>query len=405
MKKCDKEKTWDVVSMALLVFYISSHLIFKLSVLPESVPFLRECQWLGFCENLTGVLSLVIVLGRRTVFCKGQLLLILVSASALILSYAITADGSILSGYLVVIAVSRIDIKKIMDIYAVTASICLTIIIILSVVGFIYNKDTIPKDSIVFSYGFSHPNRLAGLLVSLSIALTVSFHEKKWLLSILINGLLAVFIFFVLRSYTATGVSILVLIDNTICHTQFTGRLTLLNKGAYATLTVLLPLVLVLLMLYCTVAYDENNIILKQFNSIVHARPRYANDYYLSNGGLSLFGKHQVYTDSYKTGIMFQTVDCSYCYFALITGLIPLITLGINYLVAVKHLFRCRNRLLFASLFAMSAIYGVMELYPMYVCTNATLLLISAAFFETVSNENKENLRIYNTGDFHAFCE
>lgn len=405
MKKCGKEIAWDAASIALLVLYISSQLIFKLSLLPESIPFVMEHQWLGVCENLTGVLSLVIVLGRRKAFCKGQLLLILVSTSVLILSYAVTSDGSILLGYLVVIAVSRLDIKRMMDAYAVTSSICLIAIITLSIFGLIYNKDTVPKNSIVFSYGFSHPNRLAGILVSLSIAITVSFYEKKWQLAVLINGLITAFIFFALRSYTATGVSILGLIANAICHVQFARRLALQNRALYTTLTTLLPLALVLLMLYCTVAYDEGNLILKQFNSFVHARPRYAHDYFLSNGGLSLFGKQQVYTDSYRTGIMFQTVDCSYCYFALISGLIPLVLLGLNYLVAVRHLYRHRKRLLFAFVFAISAIYGVMELYPMYVCTNATLLLISAAFFETAPNENKENLRIYNSGDFHAFCK
>lgn len=366
------------VASLIFMLYLMTQIALRFSTLSDSFPWIGDYKLIESFETLVATCCIVLMILRMKAMSTLGMVSTGLFSGLLVLSAHITHDNALLMSALVLVAVSFLDLDYLFKCYYRTVGVCVAVVILLSISGVIANKDAIPNGRIVFSYGMTHPNRLGVLMVSLVMAyLYVHRSDAKRLR---LYGALAVtglFSITALSSNSALVICILLAFMLAILDLKVINRHGVIRRWLSLLFAIAVPIGCGVAMLFLTARFDGSSPLMAAIDRLIHYRARYAHGYYLSHGGFSLFGRAYGTTQTYRTGLTFQTVDCSYSYMALVYG-VALLALSPCVLVRMRTILADHeNSLLCFGLIAIAAVYAVMEAYPLVLASNCALLFFS----------------------------
>ncbi|SER35279.1 hypothetical protein SAMN05216446_0482 [Parafannyhessea umbonata] len=337
---------------ALKLCYLSDALVMAVCIL---ILFVRAGRW--------GVIGcLVLALGVTVMYLSAEL----------------SHSDSLMIDLLVVFTVSFVEPRRLCKTYAIVALISIVIVMLLSMTGAIIMREFIPNGRLVFAYGFGHPNTLGGLLLSaLGALMYVYWDSRHWAISFVLAVVAAVFAKVTLSSNSAAALLVIVAFACFVGHIDATRSVVARLRRMWVPLLILAPTVLGLIMLLLTANHGGYGILADIVDRLTHLRPSFANQYYVANGGFTLFGRPYVHSSTYHNGLGFAAVDSSYSYMSLVNGMVALLACFVAYVVLVVRSRGKRVHPFAVAAILIYVVYGVVEGYPMYLHSNFTLLLLA----------------------------
>ena len=370
-----------VLAIVSLVIYIASQLLFRYSTLAITYPVIGELQLRDAFTNVAMAFAIAAIAVKPHGLHLWQGVLVAVTLMVLMYSAYRTNDYRIVQGYMVIVAVAGIDLDRLCKVYFLTVMPILIIIVLLSLVGLEYNMDSIPNSRLVFSYGFSHPNQIGGLLFSAIGAMAFTCWDKpSWKAPLILAVAAAVFSYVSLSSHASAGLLATLALVILVGHVPKISRVTNIPRKAYIAILVVVPLCFLGLMLVCTAFYDAGNPVCEWLNKFIHGRPNHAHEYYVSNHGFTHLGREYVSTSSYHSGLPFASVDSGYDKLAMVYGLFTMYVLIVTYLACVWKTAFHKKRFFIMCVFLMNSAYLLVESIPLFVTANFGVLFLSQAF-------------------------
>ena len=364
-----------VVACAL---YIFSHVLFTQSTLLTTFDAIRLAEPIIVVEGLTISMCFIVLATKIYRMRLGVVCAIATLIAVLVVSAVRAKDFRLFESVLLIITVANIDSQKLIKWVAMALAAGITVVVLASLCGMIWNKDVLPNEYLVFGYGFGHPNTFGALLTCLVVAvLYIGWNHRFWVLPIVMAMLLAIFCKIMLSSNTAAMLILSYCIASALGH-LFNEKLTLLfTKRVRVLLTCTLAIFVVASMLYLMAAYDNTNPVHKTLNDILHFRPYFGMEYYRTNGGFTILGRPYLSISAYHQGTTFESLDSGVMYMGGVYGLLPLLCCCglLAYLVA--HLPENRRSFFVWALIMMGIFNLLTEGYPLFVYTNISLLLLS----------------------------
>ena len=375
----------DLISIAAVVIYVVSQILFQHTSLLQSYPWLTACSLPVLFECIAVALACVALAVRCPKLQITQVIIIFLSITLLGISAYNTNDSRLLHSFIIIASISWSKIADVLKVYGFAVLIIVIVCMILSISGILYNKDVIPNERLVYSFGFLHPNAVASFLFSATSALSLAYWDRKnWWIPEVLLLICALFSYGVASSHAAgilnASFSLLAIVFHRLpCNNNN------VMKKAMLIFLVTVPLALTALMYACIVWYEETNSFFILMDRVTHFRPLFAHRYYLSVETISLFGKPYEVLPNYHTGIAFQNVDSGYCFLILVYGLGSLVTLVITYLYAIPKIVESKGALGYVLLIVMCSLYMIIENFPLYIALSPALLILSCAFQKRTS--------------------
>jgi len=373
--------TGESLAICALSFYLITEMVFYCDTLLTTYPNLAACRPREICEAASMAMAISAIALRPRVVSRGMLLLIAVSAPVVLAASIETGDYRLAHGYVFLVAVAGISPARIGRVYYSCVLPIVILVVLLSIVGLLYNKDVIPNSRIVFSFGFGHPNALGAILFSTMSAMVYAcWRERSWGVSVVATLTCAGFCYLCLSSHASAVALLLLAVAALVGHTRILSSHYYLPRRLFQVVMVAVPAILLALMLVGLVFFDADNPFFARMNSLLHGRLYYSNMYYLDHDGLSVFGRQFIYAGSYHNGLPFGNVDSGYCYLALVYGLAALCAVAVVYIAAVQKLSFSRPTFPVLAIVLISAMYLLLESYALYPMTSFASLLIAEAF-------------------------
>lgn len=382
------------LSYLAFIIYLASQFTLRFGILSQigSVANIQIRSLIEFSDAFVIALGIIIVtLNGFTFRVKGVLSTIVVT-TLMIISAEFSAENTILLNLIVIYVCSANSYENLFKCYFFTAVTCVLINVFIESV-FIFNKDACPNGRVVFSYGFTHPNRFSVILVSIAVALIVITRRYRNNLSVLvITVCISLFCKIVLSSNTGFIIALMLSIVTFVSNVKVinTTLNTVCRRQIYIVFSFFVPFICLISMLYLTANYDVDSHIHRLLNEILHGRVGFANSYYMNHDGFSILGKPYIVTSSYANGLPFQTVDCAYSYASIVYGLIPmLVSIVIYCKTVIIHLDRNYSYII-PLLISIESIYSLMENYTLCLAANSTLVFMIVVFRNSIYGFNKE---------------
>ena len=269
----------------------------------------------------------IVVLAYKSLHMRSKMVCWTAALIAvLVISAVRTGDVRLLESVLLIIAVTDIDKQRLFKLIATALAASIAVVVLASLCGWIWNKDVIPNDYLVFAWGLHIRIRLGGLLTCLVVlTLYVSWNHRAWPLSVAVTVLLALFSKIMLSSNTAMAIMLAYCLASVLGH-LFTGQLSpLFTKRVRVLTACLLALLVTVGMLYLMAAYDGGNPVHEALNDLLHSR-LFWGKYYRTNGGFTILGRPYLSVSSYHQGTMFESLDSGIMYMGGVFGLLPLLS-------------------------------------------------------------------------------
>lgn len=372
------------LAMVALSVYVFMQLLLRYSLLSSSLVGIDFSFAYMLADRLPIALALfsIVMRARTKPAPKWLSVLAFVTFGPLFLSAELTGDYRLLFGSLILLALVGGDPDMSLRHYAIAAIMATLVLVILALLHVAVNRDVVPNARLVFSYGYGHPNSLGAVLFSITGALTYLTWEKKgWTLSLVMAGTASMFSYVVLSSHAPAAMLAFLFFATLLGHVFPIRKTIRLPRKTLQVLTLVLPLCLAAVMAVCTVRYNAESPAFSLLNKLLHGRPFYSNSYYLTSGGLSLFGRNLVPTNWYHTGVGFQQVDSGYSYFILVYGLTTFFSSFLLYGKSVLGLEAKSGRQCFLFLVILvEAAYLLVECHSLYLPGNFALLFLAMAF-------------------------
>ncbi|HAM16882.1 MAG TPA: hypothetical protein DCP91_13730, partial [Eggerthellaceae bacterium] len=320
----------------------------------------------------------------RRALSSGQIALFVITLTLLVFSSAYTNDYLLVHTCVIMVAVGGIRLRRLCDVYSLALLAMISVVLVLSTLGIIYNKDVIPNSRLVFSYGLGHPNGIGSLLFACCAALAYScWYRRTWWVSLAVSAISSVFSYVFLSSHAAAAVLAALAIAVVVGHAMRRRGADLVpGKVFFATLTVL-PFLMLLAMIVSTAFYSADNPVFALFNKLLHERPHFAHQYYSSHGGFTLFGAKYASVSNYHTGLPFTSVDCGYSRLALCVGAFAFVAMAATYVVAVRKLSRDNPHFLVMVILLLCSAYLMVETAQLYLASGVMAIFVSQAFCVT----------------------
>lgn len=284
----------------------------------DSLSIALACCSLCFRKREVSTLGFVAVsISAAVLFCSGQQ----------------AGDFRLFICLLVVASVSCLDIDLLGRIYGLLIILIVSFVILFSIMGVLYNPDFIPNGRVVFSYGFSHPNFLAGLLFSGNCALAVGYWKvpRAWHITLALSLLCSVFAFVSLSSRAGGVLCATLSIAILVFHIMPLDRLDRRIRWVGFFALVAVPLFALAVSLFYTVCFSKNSVLELQLNDLFNGRLFFAHKYYVEHGGISLWGRPNYGDMGLHNGQMMTIVDNGYAFLTLIFGALSTVVVSFAY--------------------------------------------------------------------------
>lgn len=320
---------------------------------------------------------LLIVVRKRSGNLIGSIVLAL--CIAVIQFTSSQAKNDVLAiDLLLLFAVSHMDPRRLCRSYGLALLFSIVVLMLGSLAGLLFMADDVPNGSLVYSYGFGHPNTPGGLLLSAIGALTYAYWDGgKWPVPFVLAAVCAIFAKLFLSSNSSAILLLAFACMNIAGHRVRTKRSRYLPRKVYIGLLLAVPAILASLMIILTINYKAFPRIAEVVNDLTHLRPYFAHNYLETNGGLTMFGRPYGAISHFRSGNYFSSVDCSYSFLVLVFGLATLFVCALVYARAVVRLGKSEERTFVMFSIILYAFYAVVETYPLYLFSNFTLILLA----------------------------
>lgn len=325
---------------------------------------------------------------------KNEILKIVSVGIIILISSYFSGVKLLVTAFIFILSAKDIDIDEVVKVTLIIQIICISIIVLMSLIGSIENRTFSRKDGTVrYSFGFTHPNAFTGQILQLCICFVWTKWQKlsykDYLFMILISLLtlkfcdsrtsfLLIILFvgttFIYRYIFIKNLNVRMVLDNIL------GIITKLS-------IIILPVMSLLL----GALYDPNNKIYVICDKFISGRIKLLNDYYVDKG-YSIIGQKIkiISTFAAKKSELYDTtaLDNAYGHIAVRYGLIVLIIFIIGYyLVAQKAIYEKNNKVLICILIYI--LFGITEIYIFNLPYNVLLLLFSVAIYSNKKISNK----------------
>lgn len=380
-RKIARAKLSSTLAIAALVVYVVSNILFLRSSALDTYPNFIPYNPLALCNATSMALAVVSIVTKPRSLSNAQVALAAVAMLAFLIAGERLAGFEIAQACLLFLAIAGIDFSQIGKAYYRAVLAIVVLVVVLTISGILYNKDFIPNNRLVFSFGFVHPNTLGGLLfAALSAMIFACWKEKSWVLSIALAIITAVFCYCVLSSHASAAILGLLALCGIVGHTPFLQRRFAISRCAFIAILIIVPAVLLVTMLACMVFYDASNPVVSALNKLTHGRLLYGHQYYANHNGFAIFGKPFVNPSQYHNGLPFESVDSGYYFIPIVYGLFSQLSLIAIYVVAVIKLSRHENRFAIMSLLLIASLYMLIESYAAFPFTSFVVLFLAEAF-------------------------
>lgn len=373
----------SMLARAALLVHVVATVVLRFSHLNSYLVSFCGIDFLVLAEVITVLLALVTL-----VLCSGggnpsALPLVVVLGCLLAASSIRTGSRYLAVSMLVVMTIgqSGCSIRGTIELYAVASIAGWLTVTFLSLFGVIANYDTIPNSRLVFSYGFGHPNTCGALLANGLAALTIAYWDRKtWIVPCVLSGLASIFCWCVLSANADTVLNVSLFISAILGHMRVGNRAFGWVVSNWSALLILVPLVLLITMVVFCVLGDCANPFFEMFNKILHGRPYYSHQYFLRNGGLSLFGRPYIAESYYKTGLPFSNLDSGYSQLVLVNGCAPTIAMIALYIKSVRRALSDGVESIMWITVIMSSLFLMLESFGLTLGSSVAMLVFAYAF-------------------------
>lgn len=370
-------KLYEFLAAITLAVYVFSQLIIRHTTMQDSL------VWAGgglenVAISLTTACVLITIFLKRYERTIAQIIATVLSIVVLTYSLQRTDSYLLVISCFVLFAVSDVDYRKLMKIYLQVMVPCIAAIMLLSIAGLVVNKDVAPGGRLVFSYGFTHPNTLGALLVSVFGAFACINREKKrgLPLAVALSWISGGYAMMVLNSHASAVVlfcyGLIALVERLLV---FRFRVAF-NPKRMSFLVVACLVVSIAFVLALVAVYTSESAAMTVVNKLFHSRISHAHRYFVEHGGYTLFGRGFVRASSYHDGGAFSAIDCGYANLALVYGLASLCILSIAVVRAVAYGMRGITTCFEWAAILLMLAQVLFEVYPLYLSSNALLLLL-----------------------------
>lgn len=368
----------DDLGIAACVLYVLGYVLFPLSTVSYVNAALRAAQPMTLVTGLAMSACVIVIMLKIHRMRSGVACMVAALIAVLALSAILTKDVRLLEGALLIIAATGIDKQRLVKWVAVALAAGIAVVVLASLCGQAWNKDVVPNDYLVFSYGFGHPNTLGAMLACLAAAiLYVGWSHRAWVLSVAMAMLLALFSKTMLSSNTAAVLIFAYGAASVLGHLLGERLAVLLTKRARVLIACGIALVVMVGMLYLMVAYDNNNPVHVAINDLLHSRPYYGAEYYRAHGGFTILGRPYLSVTTYHQGTPFQSLDSGVMYMGGVYGLLPLLCGFVMFAYLVAHLPEDGRSFFVWAMIVLGILNLLTESTPLFVYANVTLLLLS----------------------------
>ena len=220
--------------------------------------------------------AMVLIVARAHVAPAWWTLLVCAACGLYACSMFRCGSSELAEGLIILVLVSGCKMEDACKAYAVTGLVTMSAVMALTAFGVLYNRDVIPNDRLVFSFGLGHPNTAGVLLFSALAALTYSHWSKRqWAVPAALSAIAALFSYVVLSSHAATvllaclGVANLVEHTCRVMYSSFACKFVLVLSFA-------MPLLLFAFMVFGMVRYDAGNELWIRIDRALHGRILFA---------------------------------------------------------------------------------------------------------------------------------
>ena len=387
VEQIDEKQVNTYCAYGALIIFVVGELLFRYSTLNSSHPLFASFKFIDLFDCASMCLAAIAIITRPQKMSAGQAVLAGIGIAVLLVSAILVEDYRILCSYALLIAISNQDLKRICGLYGYTILLVVAIVVVLSTIGALLNKDVIPNSRLVFTYGFGHPNTTGSLLMAGALPLAYYFWNRRlWWVPSIIALICSVFSYLLLSSHACFAILLAMAILFVIGHEPHIRQFGPLPTRVFFPVLLITPMMLMTIMLLLTVCYDANNPLFVLINKLIHGRPAFAHNYYVDNGGFTVFGARFASKSSYHSGLPFASVDCGYSRLALVTGLLPMCVLLVTYIAAIRKLSKESPHFLIFFAFMLASLHMVVEGVQVYIVTGFAILFVSAAFARNESD-------------------
>ena len=374
-----KIKVSDISStmyyMALAIVIVANILFIESTA--ETILGVNVGVWLDICDNVSKILliSRFALLER---YDRKEILKIIVLFLFAFISMTASGGSRLLFvSILFIITSKNVSFNKIVKVTLIanTLGLCITFLLALTgnidanAVSRIYDGSRVVTR---FSLGFSQPNYLGSHLFIICLCLIYLMFKK---MSLKIGALILVLDAFIyLTCYSRTSFILVIAI---LVVTSLANRMNQIRVNAYRPVEKILvwfPVIVLILVMICTVFYNENALSL--INNLMSNRLRYAHEYYLEYG-FSILGQP---VDFSEITIRSYTIDCAYAYLAIRFGIIWTLAFTYAFYRIEKEAVK-KQRLDIIVLIVTTTLWGLSETYYFRIQYNFVLILIGALIF------------------------
>ena len=360
-----------IIKMRNSLFYIAYFLLLFSYMFECVYLFDNYIKIIKFISILFILFSIFLSLKKRK--RKNELLFIIIMLLINLIVLYISKEEKILILSLFVIACKKINIEKLIKFDATIKISFLIIVSLLYKLGLTEIYDMVRENGqIRYSMGFSHPNVFAAYLFSATLSLFFVLFNKNYKKSKLIFLLIASIILgYNITSSRTLVISIIVLIVF-LCFSK--KNLKILKIAKY------LPITIAAISLILGYAYNSNNQILNNLNTLSSQRVYFMNKF-LNEYNVTLFGNKIEYISSIygkENGIEAMVLDNAYLLFILKYGIIMTIIFGYMLIKTLKKFEHDRKVIIPLISFM---IYGFFESGFIYLNINIFLLYLSSILY------------------------
>ena len=310
-----------------------------------------------------------------------QVALCIVLTGVFAYSGVVSSDYALLWGWLFIYCGQGIRLKSLAKIALVVFGLSTILTIALAGVGVLPSLEFHRSGSTLIRYalGFTHPNSLALRGVEITVALLLIRYERYTFFDCFYALVIAVLVWALTNSRTATLCIIFALVIALLMCTDFVRR----HKRGFLIFCFVLFLFEIVFSVSWAVLGPTANSVYAGLNELLSSRIYYAH-YYFEHFGIQLFGQNLENVTAYaESGYYFQgaLIDNAYCSVLINNGLVPLVALVLlimrSYLEALRQE-SCSSLLLGLVVFGFM---GLSECSALNFYTAYALIALCAPFF------------------------
>lgn len=373
------------ISHGTNLYTIVLSVLVLISVLQRNVFFLNSPAFSGisnYIELLTYVILLVLIIEKK--YPVKVLVISALLGALLFIGYVKSGMAVFFRSLLLILAARNIKYEKIIKTMLCSISAGIIISLVLYIAGLA--PDSVSKWHFEgYGFGFGGGNGIGELLCVINMMICYLKIRKGYKLNYLFEILLALIIYIVTTSKTATVIFAATPFAMVLFINIFRKKNTrIMRLLVYAVNPLLFVFSYVTARLYTTNAFVQKL-------DLILTNRFFLNSYAISKYPLSLFGQkvflHDtgVYNSVRGIGNITVTVDSSYVLALVSLGLIPIMIFVAGYFLVVRRAFKEQDYSL-AAIAVLICIYGFTEVKSLEVYDNFVYLSLVASYIPQVSN-------------------